>query len=300
MLKIAEGGVPVAVGPGGNLGKEIEYGNHASAKKWRGTVWKKLVEDVVAEKVLVFRKEDADKIPGLRVSPLGVVEERKKQRVIHDLSFQVDSKAVGEEPVNRSTYFSEVPECEMASVMRELLVRFLGLRKKYPDTRILIQKMDVCSAFRKIPVDPAGAPAFGYVLEDVLVVDMRLQFGWRGSSGWFGVVASAIEHAHRNTTRESIELTPSGIRTTAHVRIAPKGVPFTQVPEQCVVQELEGGGLGDTAMVRFFVADAIGLEAMHDQNGERCLELMAALASTHHVMLGDGGKGKSRCWQRKK
>ena len=104
------------------------------------------------------------------------------------------------------------------NLMNELLVRFLGLRRKCPKKRILIQKMDVCSAFRQIPVDPAGAPAFAYVLEDFLVADLRLQFGWRGSPGWFGVVASAIEHARRNTTRESVELSPSGIRTTAHVR----------------------------------------------------------------------------------
>ena len=53
-------------------------------------------------------------------------------------------------------------------------------------------------------------------------------------------------------------------------------------------------------MVRFFVDDAISLEAMHEQNGERCLELTAALASTHHVMLGERGEGEEQVLAKKK
>ena len=53
-------------------------------------------------------------------------------------------------------------------------------------------------------------------------------------------------------------------------------------------------------MVRFCVDDAISLEAMHEQNGERCLELTAALASTHHVMLGERGEGEEQVLAKKK
>ena len=101
---------------------------------------------------------------------MGVVEEKEKLRMIHDLSFVVDTEEAGGSPVNPSTYFEEIPECEMAIVMKEFLVRFLGLRAKYPQSRILIQKMDVKSASRQIPVDLGGAPAFAYVV--VLVSDI--------------------------------------------------------------------------------------------------------------------------------
>ena len=53
-------------------------------------------------------------------------------------------------------------------------------------------------------------------------------------------------------------------------------------------------------MVRFCVDDAISLEAMHEQNGERCLELMTALASTRHVMLGERGEGEEQVLATKK
>ena len=70
----------------------------------------------------------------------------------------------------------------------------LGLRAKFSiNSRILIQKMDVKSAFRHIGVHPAGAAAFGYVVDDYVVVNMRLHLGWRGSPGWWGVAASAMQ-----------------------------------------------------------------------------------------------------------
>lgn len=66
----------------------------------------------------------------------------------------------GEQPVNHSTYIEDIPACEMETVMKEILVRFIGLRAKYPRAQILIQKMDVQSAFRQIPVDPAERRLF--------------------------------------------------------------------------------------------------------------------------------------------
>ena len=53
---------------------------------------------------------------------------------------------------------------------------------------MLIQKMDVESEFRQAGVDPAGAVNFGYFLGGYLFVDHRMQFGWRGSPGRWGVI----------------------------------------------------------------------------------------------------------------
>ena len=59
---------------------------------------------------------------------------------------------------------------------------------------------DVKSPFRHVGVDPAGAANFGYVLGWYLFTDLRLQFGWRGSPGWWSVIASAIQQPQRQTT----------------------------------------------------------------------------------------------------
>ena len=79
-------GVPVDVRPGGNLTKELTYGKHSSAQKFQVAVWEKAVGDVASGRAIVFPKEQAGQVEGLRVSPVGVVEEREKIRIIHDLT----------------------------------------------------------------------------------------------------------------------------------------------------------------------------------------------------------------------
>ena len=79
--------------------------------------------------------------------------------------------------------------------------------------------MDLKNGFRQVRVDPAGAAAFGYVLGDHLFVDLRLQFGWRGSPGWWWVIASAIQQAQRQTNRASATILEAGVSATAHLRV---------------------------------------------------------------------------------
>ena len=265
---IARVGVPVDVLPGGDLAKELEYGNHSSANNFGEAVWKKAVADVACGRAIVFPKEQADQVPGLRVSPVGVVEEREKIRIIHDMTFE-HRDGHGGGSVNATTDWDEIPACALAGVMREVLQRILGLRAKFGGrARILIQKMDVKNAFRQIPVDPDGAAAFGYVLGRYLFVDLRLQFGWRGSPGWWGVVSAAMQHAQRNTTRAAASFSQAGDRAVEHVRIAPcSGRPVVSWPAECVVRVAEGGGAYDPAFVVFFMDDAISVEVQWEEGG---------------------------------
>lgn len=77
-----------------------------------------------------------------------------------------------------------MPGCSLGRILDDVLKRALGLRAKFVvDLRILIQKMDVKSAFRHVGVDPDGASRFAYRLG---------QFGWRKNTGWWGLVAKAI------------------------------------------------------------------------------------------------------------
>ena len=77
-------GVPVDVGPGGDLRHEIEYGNHSSAKKYEKEGRGEVIADVVRGRALVCLLEQAEVIRGLRISPVGMVEEKAKRRIVHD------------------------------------------------------------------------------------------------------------------------------------------------------------------------------------------------------------------------
>ena len=128
--------------------------------------------------------------------------------------------------------------------------------------------MDVKNEFRQVPVDPDGAAAFGYVLGQYLIVDLRLQFGWRGSPGLWRVISAAIQHAQRNTTRASASFSQAGDRAVEHVAIAPStGRPVASWPAECVVRPAEGGGADDPAFVVFFMDDAISAEVRWEKGG---------------------------------
>ena len=131
----------------------------------------------------------------------------------------------------------------------EVITRILGLRAKYgTQKRILTQKMDVKSAFRQVGVAPDRAAVFAYRLEDLVFVDLQLQFGWRGSPGWWGVVVSAIQEAHRSTTWDSAGTSAAAIEATSHVGVAePTRKDVEPLSPGCRVPRVRGGGEGDPA-----------------------------------------------------
>ena len=140
------------------------------------------VIDLVRGRAFIFPLEQAEDIRGQRILPMGVVEGKDKRRIVHDMK-----ETGGSGSVNETTEWSKIPRCELSEVMKDIIKRILGLRAKLgTNRRILIQTMDAKSAYRQIGMDLAGAAAFGYVVAENVVVDMRLQFGWRGSPEWLG------------------------------------------------------------------------------------------------------------------
>ena len=134
-------------------------------------------------------------IHNLRLSLLAVVVSPSKNRIIHDLTFSSSQYACS---VNADTDFAQPPPVELGRVLRNIIGRILYLRRRFgPRARIVLSKIDVTEAFRQVSVQWAGAPVFGYVIRELVVADRRLQFGWRGWPGVFGLFSAALEHAHR-------------------------------------------------------------------------------------------------------
>ena len=68
------------------MGSELAYGNHRSAHKHRGEVLRKAATDVAMGRTIVFKTTQEHEVEGLRISPVGVIEEKEKLRMIHDLT----------------------------------------------------------------------------------------------------------------------------------------------------------------------------------------------------------------------
>ena len=113
-------------------------------------------------------------------------------------------------------------------------------------------RVDAKDAFRQAPVDPAVAPAFGYVVGGRVVVDLRLQFTWGNSPGFWGLVSSALEHSHTHSTFQEAVVSPHGAAAVDHVCLAPsRGSPVVPFPSDCRPVPGVGGKTGSYFFVRY-------------------------------------------------
>ena len=216
-------------------------------------------------RALVLDLRFAGEILGLRITPLSVVLE-PKFRIIHDLTF---ARAGGRTSVNGDTNFDSAPPSELGHELREVLLRVMFLRQTQSNSaRILLCRVDVKDAFRQVLVDASVAPVFGYVFGDRVVVDLPLKFGLRNSPGFWGLMASALKHAHTHSTFQGVDVSQQGASAVAHVRISPpRGVPVVSIPGDCGPASGSGGNAGNYLFVRYYVDDGILVELQWWPNG---------------------------------
>ena len=88
--------------------------------------------------------------------------------------------------LNRDTLTEKVPKCLCGDALSALLKALRDLRIRFPHLRILLAKENVTDAFRNVRIAPHQAQNFCYVVDDVLVSDFRLIFGWGGIAGVLG------------------------------------------------------------------------------------------------------------------
>ena len=244
LITIVSAGVPVIAPPSqAYLESALRYGNHRSAEEHLPLISKKMGEDVRREKCLVVEKTAAHEIPNVRVLPLGAVATHKV-RVINDLSFDrvQQSKKRG---LNAETQVDSVPTSLCAEALPEFLTELVSLRAENPKLRLLMATTNVNDAYRNVRIDPKQAHNFCYTVRDLVVIYFRLTFGWTGSPGNFGVMASAAEHSHCNTDLSNVQLLPEGVKMTKHVEIVDRwevGDP-TPVPPGAKIRARKGGKL---------------------------------------------------------
>ena len=94
--------------------------------------------------------------------------------------------------------------------------------------------------FRQVGVDLDGTPAFAYCLGPFVFVNPVLQFGWRGSSGWWDLVAGTVQDAQREMTT-AVD-SPAAAAATAVVSVTPvTGRPVADIPPECTMPTAVSG-----------------------------------------------------------
>ena len=188
-----------------------------------------------------------------------------------------------------------MPPCLCGEALPALLNVLTDLRIRFPNRRILLAKADVTEAFRNVRVAPDQAQTFCYMVDDVLVADFRLTFGWAGSPGYWGVMSEAAAHSHRNTTVESAEILFEGKAMMSHVKITEPweiGRP-RQVPPCVRVKnkDVHRGGPHEPFFATVYVEDFIMVRVQANPTDQSTLVASAFLASDHIRLFGRGEAG---------
>ncbi|CAM9799176.1 unnamed protein product, partial [Sphacelaria rigidula] len=221
LLQIVDSGVPVDVSGTGNLDEALRYGNHASAVGHDEEVSQLIFEEIRLGRILIAHKAMAHRVHNLRISPLAYITSPSKSRLILDLSFGEGGNNEDPSGVNGDTNFAAAPGVRLGEILPRVLERVCGLRQKFgPNSPILIAKMDVKAAYRQLQVELDKAAMLSYVFRDYICVDFRVPFGWRSSSGWWSIPASAIAWSHNHTCPDSALILPQALTIAKDIKSA--------------------------------------------------------------------------------
>jgi hypothetical protein len=308
LMLMASQGVPVRVAPrpvgSGSVREEMLRGNYPmSAGEW-AVVVEKVFSEAIAGRVLVLEALDALELLGerMRVSPVFVLEEKSgKFRVINDLAAEGRTRGSS---VNALTDLATVPPSSCGGVREDILRKVWGWRQKCPDARIVLSKMDVSTAFRQVCVS-VQEDLLAFMLGVLVVIDLRLPFGWNASPGWWGVCGDAIRFLHNDPNfvpAPEIAEAAAKILEAAHISVVP--ALQGERPALCTMDPIaaalaEGGGRCDPFSSDIYVDDLI-LAALAEEG--QCLRSSKAAVEAHLTILGapkDGAKpvvGKFKDW----
>ena len=162
-------------------------GNHKSAKTKESVLEKAFIKEVHLGYQLPLKPHHIRIIPNVRMSPMGVADQLsinelgeiiEKDRVTHDLSFPGEAS---EESINSMIDEDSLFDLIYGHMHSRCIHHIVATRKKFPNSRILGNKADFKSAYRRQHL--AGKAALHSVTQATLegspfiLMALRLTFG---------------------------------------------------------------------------------------------------------------------------
>ena len=177
----------------------IDRGNHQSAtsKENEASLLKNYAKEVERGWMLPTTIESVNKIKGACVIPVGVATQftidekgnRKfKRRTTHDASFPPPS----EQSINNRMFRELLTNCFYGYCMIRLLHAIHIMRWTCPNLRILICKLDLDAAYRRLHVLAAMAVLTITIIRKIAYILLRLPFGVANGPNDFCLVSEPI------------------------------------------------------------------------------------------------------------
>ena len=140
----------------GDLRDRINRGNHKSATRHEIFLGEAMKKEVKKGWAILIHEKDADKIPDLEISPMGIAEHLgiaengeyvDKLRVTHDLSCP---GAYSKESINSRVDKDKLEPIMFGHCLQRVIHQIVNLRAQYPNKKIYIRKEDLKSAYRRM------------------------------------------------------------------------------------------------------------------------------------------------------
>ena len=138
-----------------DLEAALSRGNHKSAKVKESILEKAFIKEVKLSYQLPLKPHHIHDIPGIRMSPMGVADQLsinklreiiEKDRVTHNLPFPGEASA---ESINSMIDEDSLFNLIYGHMHSQCIHHKVATRKKFPNTRILGNKADFKSAYRR-------------------------------------------------------------------------------------------------------------------------------------------------------
>lgn len=175
----------------------LKRGNHKSATERPDTLRALLLDDVVHGFSLPIPKECIPDLPGAEAAPMGLTAQHTisetgeiipKDRLTHDQTFQAGAGA----SVNDRCRMAEHQECVFGFALRRCVAYVVDTRRRHPGVRILGNKVDLKSAYRRAHLSPEMALKSITTFGDLGLVALRLTFGGRPCPSEFCNISEVI------------------------------------------------------------------------------------------------------------
>ena len=160
----------------------VARGNHTSAKLKHEIVTKLLIKEVDRGWQLPLPPENIRLLPHAVVAPIGLVTQATinahgeiipKDRLTHDQSFEFSPGT----SVNARVIFDSLTPCRYGTALRRFIHYIVDLRRIYPDTRILMTKLDFKAAYRRLHTSSLTASQAVVIIDDIALLALRMTFG---------------------------------------------------------------------------------------------------------------------------
>ena len=135
--------------------------------------------DLLEGRLFLFSEKSEEFTEYLMETKLTFVEQKDKLRYICDPRAEINERTS-----SRRHPLLIVP------TIPSLLRRILYWKRRYPDIPILLGKRDVRSAFKLIPLSISMFYHAGLRVANYILLYLSLYFGWKGSPGNWGVIAT--------------------------------------------------------------------------------------------------------------